>query len=206
MADDVVAALKASGLLVGARDAIRTSIRTAGAANRNWCSVRWTNGSSAWTGATASRAHCADHPVDSARGRSARAGLAAQHARLDDFQEALLGTRAAHLGVRRVRAFHGDRQPRGVAGPRGRGLGDIRRQFAAPSLYGRGEDPMREVRRHGLASGGRGQSLAGRGHRALQHHAATVTDRAYWEKWFPADLVLESFPASSAIGSIPCWQ
>jgi isoleucyl-tRNA synthetase len=32
----------------------------------------------------------------------ARAGLAAQHARLDDQQKALLGPGAAHLGVRRL--------------------------------------------------------------------------------------------------------
>jgi isoleucyl-tRNA synthetase len=38
----------------GARNVTRTSTRTAGAAKRNWFSAPWTNGSSAWIGATAS--------------------------------------------------------------------------------------------------------------------------------------------------------
>ncbi len=32
------------------------------------------------------------------------------------------------------------------------------------------------------------------------------TDRKYWEKWFPADFITESFPASSATGSTPSWR
>ena len=41
-----------------------------------------------------------------------RAGLAAQHGRLDDLQEALLGPGAADLGLRGLRRLRGDRRPR----------------------------------------------------------------------------------------------
>ncbi len=43
-------------------------------------------------------------------GYCARDGLAAQHARLDDQQEALLGAGAADLGLREVRQVRGDRR------------------------------------------------------------------------------------------------
>src|SRR5580704_5055187 len=88
------------------------------------------------------RAHGANHSMDSAGGRSPRIGLAAQHARLDDFEETLLGTRAAYLGLRRVRAFYGDRESRRAERSRGWGLGVIRRQFAAPTLYRCGQDKV----------------------------------------------------------------
>ncbi len=32
------------------------------------------------------------------------------------------------------------------------------------------------------------------------------TDPDYWQQWFPADFITESFPASSATGSTRCWR
>ena len=40
----------------------------------------------------------------------------------------------------------------------------------------------------------RRQPVARRRHRALLDDGATTRDRAYWEKWFPADFITESFP------------
>ena len=56
-----------------------------------------------------------------------RAGLAEQHGRLDDLQEALLGPGPADLGGREDRRFRGDRLARGAEGARRRGLGGVRR-------------------------------------------------------------------------------
>ena len=88
------------------------------------------------------RAHRADHPLDSARGRSPRTRLAAQHARLDDLEEALLGARTAHLGLQRVRTLHGHRQSRGIEGSGRRRLGYVRGQFAASPVHRCGQDSL----------------------------------------------------------------
>ena len=61
-------------------------------------------------------------------------------ARLDDQQEALLGSGAAHLGMRVVWLVRRGRRPRGAEAASGRGLGGVRGPYAAPTVRGRGED------------------------------------------------------------------
>ena len=63
------------------------------------------------------------HRVDPRVRAGARARLAAQHARLDDQQEALLGPGAADLRLRGVRDHRGHRRPRGAARAGGRAAG-----------------------------------------------------------------------------------
>ena len=84
-----------------------TAIRSAGAAAPSSSSAWSTSGSSAWTELRA-------RPLDGRHARKirwipelrpgARAGLAAQHGRLDDLEEALLGPGAADLDLRRPAA------------------------------------------------------------------------------------------------------
>ena len=193
VADDVIAALKATRLAGGAR---KISARLSALLALQGRAGLPPGGRMVHPHGLA-RPHSArgaDDPVDSARRRSARAGLAAQHERLDDLEEALLGTRAAHLGVRRVRALHGDRQPRGAEGESGRRLGSVRGQFAAPSVYRCGEDSRAKSAapwRQRIEDVGNPWLDAGIVPFSTMRY---TTDRAYWEKWFPADLVLESFP------------
>ena len=96
-----------------------------------------------------------------------RARLAAQHGRLDDLQEALLGAGAAYLQVHRLRARGRDRQRDGAGGAGRGGLGGLRRPLAAPPVDRRREDPVHRVRGDRLAHPRRGQRLARRGHRPL---------------------------------------
>ena len=63
------------------------------------------------------------HRVDPRVRAGARARLAAQHARLDDQQEALLGPRAADLRLLGVRDHRGHRRPRRAARAGGRAAG-----------------------------------------------------------------------------------
>ena len=93
-----------------------------------------------------------------------------QHGRLDDLQEALLGPRPADLGGRGHRRLRGDRLARGAETARRRGLADVRGPHAAPALGGSGQDPQPEDRQPHVAHPRRGQSVAGRGHRAVLDH------------------------------------
>ena len=75
-----------------------------------------------------------------------------------------------------------------------RRLGRVRRQLTAPAVHRRRQDSLREVRRAGARAS---RTSAIRGSTRASSRFSTMrysTDRAYWEKWFPADLVLESFP------------
>ena len=79
-------------------------------------------------------------------GRERELGLAPQHARLDDLQEALLGPCAAHLQVRRLRERGRYRQRNGVGGTGHRGLGGIRKA-TPPIAHGwtRSRSPARNA-------------------------------------------------------------
>jgi hypothetical protein len=111
--------LRERGLPYDVEPPTRTATRFAGAARPSWSSAWWTSGSSAWGRCMTSRATeltrgkgpqpaLSDHgcgqpdPLDSRVRLCPRDGLAAQHARLDDQQEALLGAGVALLGVRRL--------------------------------------------------------------------------------------------------------
>ena len=123
----------------------------------------------------------------------AGAGLAPEHARLDDQQEALLGPGAADLRLRlRHRQRH--RQPRGAGRARRRGLGGVRGPHAAPAVRGRGQDPLLRLRRaREPASRDVGNPWldAGIVPFSTMHYRS---DPEYWKQWFPADFVTESFP------------
>ena len=122
-----------------------------------------------------------------------RDGLAAQHARLDDQQEALLRSGAADLRMRRVRSFPRRRQPRRVAGTRGRRVGDIRRTYAASTVHRRRQNRLPELRRNDERIDDVGNPWLDAGIVGIStlHYSS---DRDYWEKWYPADWISESFP------------
>ena len=129
-------------------------------------------------------------------GLGARDGLAAQYARLDDQQEALLGAGAADLDLRaecghyevigdggRVEArgpFPAGRHSPGIP-PTAHFVDAV--QIACPECGGE----MSAHRR-------RGQSLAGCRHRALQHAAATAPTRIIGGNGTRRDWISESFP------------
>ncbi len=98
-----------------------------------------------------------------------RTRLAAQYARLDDFEEALLGTGAADLRVRRVRQRRRDRKPGGTSEAGGAGLGGVCRPIAASAVRRRGRDRLQPLRGGGPTDPGRRQSLAGCRHRRHEH-------------------------------------
>ena len=106
-------------------------------------------------------------PLDPVVRLRARARLAAEHARLDDLQEALLRPRAADLRLPRVRHVRRHRRARGARAARGRGLGRVRGPHAPPAVRGRGQDRLPVVRRAGRAHPRRRQPLARRRHRAV---------------------------------------
>ena len=82
----------------------------------------------------------------------AGAGLAPEHARLDDLQEALLRARAAHLRLRGVRQLRRHRRARGAPGA-GRSRAGTRSRAHTPHrpVRGRGADRVLVVRRAGVA-------------------------------------------------------
>ena len=88
-----------------------------------------------------------------------------------DLQETLLGPGAAHLGVHRLRRLPGHRRAGGAGPTRQRRLRAARGPLAAPALGGRGRRAVPGMRGGGPPHPGRGQSLAGCRHRALQHAA-----------------------------------
>ena len=107
---------------------------------------------------------------ESINGQARELDWLAEHGRLDDLEEALLGAGAADLGERRgPDRLRGDRQPRGVEGAGRRGLGGVRRAHAAPAVDRQGEDPEPEDRQPDVAHPGRGQPVARRGHRGVLH-------------------------------------
>ena len=100
----------------------------------------------------------------------ARARLAAHDVRLDDLQEALLGPGAAHLGVHRLRRLPGHRRARGAAAQRPRaGFEQLEGRTQHRPWVDEVIVRLPRVRRRGAAHPRRGQPLAGRRHRALQH-------------------------------------
>ena len=74
------------------------------------------------------------------------------------------------------------------------GWDGVRRPHAAPAVRGQGEDPEPEDRQPDVAHPGRRQPVARRRHRGRSARWATTRDRDYWEKWYPADFITESFP------------
>ena len=163
----------------------RTVTRTAGAAARRCCSASSTSGTSRWARSTTSRARAShdrgegaqpalpDHgrrrpdQVDPGLRLRPRDRLAAHDGRLDDLQEALLGPGAADLGVRFMRPLRRHQRPRRAQAARRGGLGRVRGPHASPAVRGCGEGRVLGVRRRNDAHRRRGQSLAGRGHRAV---------------------------------------
>src|SRR6266705_2519109 len=113
-------------------------------------------------GSTALRDHgyrAPDH-LDPCLWPGARAGLAAQHGRLDDLQETLLGPGAAHLRLPEMRYLRGHRQRRRIEGASCLGLAGVRGPHAAPSLDRRRQNLVQEVRLRGLAHQRRWESMA----------------------------------------------
>ena len=109
------------------------------------------------------------HPLDPVVRLRARARLAAQHAGLDDQQEALLGAGAADLRLRRLWHGLGRRRARGAARTSHRWLAGVRGPHAPPSLHRRRAYRLHRLWRAGLAHPRRRQPLARCRHRALQH-------------------------------------
>ncbi len=86
-----------------------------------------------------------------------------------DLQEALLGPRAADLGVRRLRRLRRHRGSLGAGRAGRRGLGRLRRPHAPSAARGRGQDRVLVLWRCRGAHPGCRQPVAGRGHRAVLH-------------------------------------
>ncbi len=133
-------------------------------------------------------------PLDPGFRLRARDGLAAQHARLDDQQEALLGAGAAHLGVRSLRPLRGDRRRDRAAG-------------SAPSPAGRRSPGTPRTARSSTRSSWPARSAAAQMSRIPDVgnpwlDAGIVpfstlryrTDPDYWRTWYPAHWISESFP------------
>ena len=133
-----------------------------------------------------------EHSLDPVVRSRARAGLAAQHGRLDDLQEALLGPGAAHFQVR-VRPLRRDRQRRGDGAEGCRGMGRVQRPLSAPSVDRRREDRVPAMRRSRVPHHRRGQSLAGRRHR-LVLHAGLPAGQGVLERLVPRRLDLGELP------------
>ena len=117
-----------------------------------------------------------------------------EHARLDDQQEALLGPGAADLRLPELRHVRRDRRARGARGAGARRLGAVRGPHAAPAVRRRGHD------RAAPAAASRSTRIPDVGNPWLDAGIVPFStlhfreDREYWEKWFPADFITESFP------------
>ena len=133
-------------------------------------------------------------PLDPGLRLRARARLAAQHARLDDQQEALLGPGAADLRLRGVRHVRGHRRPRGA-------------QASGPSRAGttfEGHTPHRPyvdaVKIACPSCGAPVERITDVGNPWLDAGIVPFStlhyreDPEYWQQWFPADFITESFP------------
>ena len=86
------------------------------------------------------------------------------------------------------------RRPRGAARAGGRGLGRVRGPHAAPAVRGRGQDrlPVAAARRStGSPTSATPGSTPG-SCRSRRSTSARIRD--YWQQWFPADFITESFP------------
>ncbi len=95
------------------------------------------------------------------------ARLASEHARLDDLQEALFRPRAPHLGLPRLRLVRRDRQSRRAEEEGRRGMGRLRGSQPPQALHRCRENPVRDVREHGLPDPRRWEPLARCGDRRL---------------------------------------
>ena len=102
-------------------------------------------------------------------GYAARDGLAAQHARLDDQQETLLGAGAAHLGVHRLRSFRGDRRRHELQERAASGLDVLAGHTPHRPYIDAVKIACPQCGAHDEPHPRRGQSLAGCRHRPLQH-------------------------------------
>ena len=176
------------------------------------CSGSSTSGSSRWArcttqpretltaGAGRRQPALPDHgrrrpdPLDPRLRLRARARLAAQHARLDDQQEALLGAGAADLRLPGVRHGRGHRRPRRAAASARSRAG--RRSRATPRIgptSTRSRSPARAAgsRSSGSSDVGNPWLDAGIVPFSTLHYRE---DPDYWRKWFPADFITESFP------------
>ena len=173
----------------------RTATRSAGAARPSWSSAWSTSGSSSMDELRA--ADDGRHARRSAGSPSSAwsaSSTGCEHGRLDDLQEALLGPGAADLRVRGLRRLRGDRQRDGAEGARRRGLGRVRGPHAAPAVDRRGQDRLREVRRDRSAASRTSATPGSTPASCRSRRCSYRHDRDYWEKWFPADFITESFP------------
>ena len=111
-----------------------------------------------------------------------------------DLEEALLGSGAAHLGVRRLRRLRRHRRARGARRRAVGGLGAARGPHAAPSLRRRGPDRLPVLRR-GRASASGTWAIPGSTPASCRSpRSTTARTRATGRSWFPADFITESFP------------
>ena len=100
---------------------------------------------------------------------------------------------ALPIWVRELRRFRGHRQSRGAQEPRCRGLGAIRGPFAAPAVDRSGQDSLLQERRTTSRIPDVGNPWLDAG--IVPYSTMSYNrDRKYWEKWFPADFITESFP------------
>ena len=146
-------------------------------------------------------------PLDPGLRLRARARLAPQHARLDDQQEALLGTGAADLRLRGVRHGRGHRRSRGAArsarsraGRRSRvtrrtGRTSTRSRIACPGL-----------RRAGRAHQGRRQPVARRRASCRSRRSTSARIPTTGASGSRPTSSPRASPASSATGSTRCWR
>ena len=133
-------------------------------------------------------------PLDPRVRPGARAGLAAQHARLDDLQEALLGSGAADLVLRRLPAHRSRRRPRRAA--------DSARSRVGPSSKairrtGRGSTRSRSPAAAAASRSAASRTSATRGSTRAScrfRRCTTAPTRTTGGSWFPADFITESFP------------
>ena len=173
---------------------IRTCIRTAGAARRNWSSARWTNGSSAWTGATASRTWSPRSswiPPD---------GEARELDWLRNMGDWMI-SKKRFWGLALPIWVCGECEHFTVIGSREElqraGRGRLGRRSRATRRIGPTWTPSRSAARSAAAMATRIEDVGNPWLDAGIVPFSTMgynTDRDYWEKWFPADFVLESFP------------
>ena len=139
------------------------------------------------------RCHAGD-PLDPRLRPGPRDGLAAQHGRLDDLQEALLGSGAADLRLRRrattSRSSAARRSCKSAlsrAGTSSRATRRIARGWTRSKIR------CAHAARWSAASptwaipGSTPASCPTR-------RCATATTVTYWREWFPADFITESFP------------
>ena len=134
-------------------------------------------------------------PLDPGLRLRARARLAAHDVRLDDLEEALLGPGAADLGVRRrARRFEviGGREE--LASARGRGFEAARGTHAASAVGRRGHARLPRLRRRDARASATSATPGSTPASCRSARCTTATDPDYWQKWFPADFITESFP------------